>query len=103
LFPSEEEGFGWPILEAQACGCLVITSNRPPMTEIAGAGAILVDPVNAITAAQTIAVRIGGADVVKRAAWENLKRFTMDEVMARYSNAYDSVAAASRARVPTMT
>ncbi|HEY1809910.1 MAG TPA: glycosyltransferase, partial [Acidobacteriaceae bacterium] len=31
LFPSREEGFGWPVLEAQACGCAVITSNRPPM------------------------------------------------------------------------
>src|SRR5277367_2456092 len=44
LFPSREEGFGWPILEAQACGCPVITSNRPPMTEIAGEGAVFIDP-----------------------------------------------------------
>jgi glycosyltransferase involved in cell wall biosynthesis len=99
LFPSLEEGFGWPILEAQACGCLVITSNRSPMTEIAGAGAILIDPENAITAAQTIAAGIGAADAVKRAAWENLKSFTMDEVMTRYSNAYDSVAAARVSRM----
>lgn len=36
LFPSLAEGFGWPIAEAMACGCLVITTNEAPMTEVAG-------------------------------------------------------------------
>jgi glycosyltransferase involved in cell wall biosynthesis len=36
LFPSLEEGFGWPIAEAMASGCLVITTNQAPMTEVAG-------------------------------------------------------------------
>lgn len=36
LFPSLAEGFGWPIVEAQACGCPVITTNDAPMNEIAG-------------------------------------------------------------------
>jgi glycosyltransferase involved in cell wall biosynthesis len=36
LFPSLEEGFGWPLIEAQACGCPVITTARAPMTEVAG-------------------------------------------------------------------
>lgn len=36
LFPSLAEGFGWPIVEAQACGCPVITTNDSPMNEIAG-------------------------------------------------------------------
>lgn len=39
LFPSLEEGFGWPIIEAQACGCLVLTTGRPPMTEVGGESA----------------------------------------------------------------
>src|SRR5205085_3940294 len=43
LFPSRFEGFGWPIAEAQACGCPVLTSNRPPMNEVAGQGALLRD------------------------------------------------------------
>jgi glycosyltransferase involved in cell wall biosynthesis len=34
LFPSFEEGFGWPIIEAQACGCRVVIADREPMTEI---------------------------------------------------------------------
>lgn len=40
LFPSHAEGFGWPIVEAQACGCPVITTNEAPMNEIGGPRAI---------------------------------------------------------------
>jgi len=39
IFPSLAEGFGWPIIEAQACGCPVITTDEPPMNEIAGPAA----------------------------------------------------------------
>jgi glycosyltransferase involved in cell wall biosynthesis len=44
LFPSIEEGFGLPIIEAYYAGCPVITSSRSCMPEIAGDGAMLVDP-----------------------------------------------------------
>jgi len=40
LFPSLEEGFGWPIVEAQACGCRVVTTRKAPMTEVGGDAAI---------------------------------------------------------------
>ncbi len=36
LFPSLAEGFGWPIAEAMGSGCPVLTTNEPPMTEVAG-------------------------------------------------------------------
>lgn len=36
LFPSLAEGFGWPLIEAQACGCPVLTTNDTPMSEVAG-------------------------------------------------------------------
>lgn len=39
LFPSLAEGFGWPIIEAQACGCPVITTGEPPMNEVGGPAA----------------------------------------------------------------
>jgi glycosyltransferase involved in cell wall biosynthesis len=36
IFPSLEEGFGWPIAEALSCGCPVLTTDEAPMTEVGG-------------------------------------------------------------------
>lgn len=36
IYPSRAEGFGWPIAEAMACGCLVLTTDQAPMTEVGG-------------------------------------------------------------------
>ena len=46
VYASFRESFGIPILEAMACGTPVITSNTSAMPEIAGDGAILIDPFN---------------------------------------------------------
>lgn len=42
LFPSVAEGFGWPIAEALACGCPVITTDDAPMTEVGGDSAFYI-------------------------------------------------------------
>ncbi len=44
LFVSRIEGFGYPAVEAMACGCPVIASNRPATLEMAGDAAWIVDP-----------------------------------------------------------
>lgn len=44
LFPSLDEGFGLPILEAMACGTCVITSDRTPVSLVAGPHSLLADP-----------------------------------------------------------
>lgn len=48
LFPSIAEGFGWPIAEAMACKCPVITTGEAPMTEVGGQAAFYIPkrPVN---------------------------------------------------------
>ena len=55
LFPSWEEGFGWPVAEAQACGCPVFASDRAPMNEVGGRSAVYFDPADPAGAARVIA------------------------------------------------
>jgi glycosyltransferase involved in cell wall biosynthesis len=44
VFPSFSEGFGWPLIEAQACGTPVIASNLEPLPEVSGGAALHADP-----------------------------------------------------------
>lgn len=48
LFPSHHEGFGWPIIEALACGCPVLTTRQPPMSEIGSNWVDYVDPMPSV-------------------------------------------------------
>lgn len=67
LFPSLEEGFGWPIAEAMAAGCPVITTNEAPMTEVAGTAARLIPRMP-----------VAG---MEREPWARTAAITLDEVI----------------------
>lgn len=54
VFPSLEEGFGLPVLEAMACGAPVITSDRSSLPEVAGKVAVCVDPTSVVHLAVAI-------------------------------------------------
>jgi O-antigen biosynthesis alpha-1,3-mannosyltransferase len=54
LYPSFYEGFGLPVLEAMACGAAVIASNDPAISEVAGEGAIVLDPRDARAWVETL-------------------------------------------------
>lgn len=96
LFASREEGFGWPILEAQACGCPVITTNRGPMTEVAGDAALLIDCDHPEKAAGEILEGLPRLQQLREKGFVNLQRFTADRAMNAYAEAYEAVLAASR-------
>ncbi|OGE15169.1 hypothetical protein A3F00_03690 [Candidatus Daviesbacteria bacterium RIFCSPHIGHO2_12_FULL_37_11] len=86
-FPSLFEGFGLPILEAQACGCPVLTSSTSSMPEIAGKGAIYVNPhslddiIRGMSRVKSQESRVklvrAGFENVKRFAWEKCAKETL--------------------------
>ncbi len=79
LYPSLYEGFGLPILEAQACGCPVLTSNITSCPEVAGEGAHLVDPYSIKEIEQGILKIINNneyKDKLIRKGYKNIDRFS---------------------------
>ena len=98
LFPSLAEGFGWPILEAQACGCPVITSDREPMREVAGNGALFIDPTDPLKAAECIARAMTRLSNLRTAGFENLRRFNQEDVLGKYLAFYQGVLNTSPAK-----
>jgi len=93
---STYEGFGMPILEGQAVGRPVISSNLFSMPEVAGNAACLVDPfdVNSIRAG---IIKIIQNDEYRnrlvRDGFENVKRFDPDHIAFQYLDLYQEVAA----------
>lgn len=88
FFPSWEEGFGWPIAEAQSCGCCVFTSDRAPMTEVGGTHAVYLDPRDPADAAQRIAEAWPRRAEIGRAAATQADRWHPDAMLARYEALY---------------
>ena len=88
VFPSWEEGFGWPIVEAQACGCPVFVSRRSPMTEVAGTHAGYFDPENPPAAAQIIAAAWPARSSLAARALADSKRWQPVRMLAEYEDLY---------------
>jgi glycosyltransferase involved in cell wall biosynthesis len=93
LFPSLCEGFGWPIIEAQACGCPVFASDRPPMTEIGGEGAVYFNPEGYDRAAELIRGHLSNPLDMRAAGLLNARRFSAANTAAAYVGVYSGVIA----------
>ncbi len=101
LFPSLEEGFGWPIIEAQACGCPVLTTGKAPMTEVGGAAArYLTDPLDAKAGAAAVRETLELDSVARArcvaAGLENAARFSAARMTKEYLAIYGEILARHR-------
>lgn len=93
VFPSLFEGFGLPILEAQACGCPVITSNTSSMPEVGGKGVIYVNPYS-VESIENGMVKIMNSDLrfkIIKAGFENVKRFSWEKCARETLKVLESV------------
>lgn len=97
IYPSLYEGFGLPILEAMACGCPVITSNRGAMKEVAGNAARLVNPKNSHAIADAVTELLTSTELVSVVRKKGLNRaaqFSWDrtakETLSVYNDVYDA-------------
>jgi glycosyltransferase involved in cell wall biosynthesis len=91
LFPSLYEGFGWPIIEAQACGCPVFTSNRPPMNDVGGDAAIYIEPDKPEKAAEKIIGSFSVLEEYKIKGIVNCQRFKVETMISQYIEIYQQV------------
>ena len=99
MFASLYEGFGLPILEAQAIGRPVITSDRWSMPEAAGRGARLVDPENVRdmrSAVEHLVTDAAARRELVEHGFANVERFRPAAVAAQYEAVYERVAASIR-------
>ena len=95
LYPSRFEGFGWPVIEAQACGCPVICATAEPLPEVAG-DAGLFHPVDDEEGFARDVVRLN--DPAERVRWgdkglANARRFSASEMVDQYVTIYQRLGA----------
>ena len=83
VFPSLYEGFGLPVLEAQAAGVPVVTSSTSSLPDVGGEGALYVDPLSSESIAKGIHKALTldeeDRDVLQEKMKENLKRFSWEK------------------------
>jgi glycosyltransferase involved in cell wall biosynthesis len=93
VYPSFNETFGLPILEAMACGCPVVTSDTSSMPEVAGGAAVLCDPKDPASIASAIIDAISpGRDRMRDAGIRRAAEFTWGATAASTLDVYREVA-----------
>ena len=89
IFPSHEEGFGIPLIEAQYFGCLVITSNKMPMKEILKKSCIYISPNNFFQSAKLIKKNYFKKKRLINLGIKNSNNFNIKKISNQYLKLYN--------------
>lgn len=98
-FISLEEGFGLPILEAQAVGRPVVTSSKAPMDAVSGGAACLVDPEDIAQIREAFCRLMADSEFYQELIDEgrrNVSKYSPLSISAQYASLYRAVAASAR-------
>jgi glycosyltransferase involved in cell wall biosynthesis len=98
VYPSLNETFGLPILEAMACGCPVVTSDISAMPETAGGAAVLCDPKDPASIAKAMVVALESEDQLRAAGLRRAAQFTWAATAAATLDVYREAAEAKGKR-----
>jgi glycosyltransferase involved in cell wall biosynthesis len=99
VYPSLNETFGLPLLEAMACGCPVVTSDTSAMPETAGGAAVLSDPKDPASIARAIVEAVGpGRDRLRDQGLRRAAQFTWRATAESTLDVYREVAERRRHR-----
>ena len=98
VYPSLNETFGLPILEAMACGCPVVTSDVSAMPETAGGAAVLADPKAPESIARAIVEAAASRDRLRDLGFARAAQFTWGATGAQTLDVYREVAENRRKR-----
>lgn len=101
LFPSFWEGFGWPPLEAMACGMPVVTSDTPALVEVLGGAALhapAADVGELAAAVRRVLENDDLASGLRARGLEHVGRFTWSRAAAELAMIYEQTAARANLR-----
>lgn len=104
LFPSLAEGFGWPVAEAMACGCPVITTKDAPMTEVGGKAAFYIDRMPQNEEKKNAWAKDAATELnrlveltaqqrmhIQEVGYENIKRFDVHNTLSQLEEIYQKI------------
>ena len=91
LLPSFYEGFGMPIIEAQATGRPVITSNIAPMSEVGGEAAVYIDPASPQSILEGYQYAFDHYNTIVEKGQQNVIRFSAENIAKQYLKAYQTI------------
>lgn len=99
VFPSLDEGFGLPVIEAMACGCPVLTSGCSSLPEVAGKAAVYVDPLSVPAIAHGLEQLVVDRETLVKDGYRQAAAFSWRKTAQQTQAFYEKTYSQKRAKI----